>query len=485
MSSLLDVRPGERLRGSETPRVWSFPPSVSSAGDEVSEFAATFGLDLFPWQRLVLRTALAERADGRWAASEVGLVVPRQNGKGSVIEARELGGLFLLGERTITHTAHEFKTAVEAFRRIRTIIDGSDELTRKVKTIIKMPNPTIELTAKAGGGRLMFVARSGGSGRGFSGDVVILDEAYDLTQDQMDALVPTLTTAENPQIWYTSSAGKSHSEVLAKVRRRGVEGSPTLAYMEYSVAEPDIDSPPLDPDDPRLIAQANPSYPLFPDDDYLATEAGSLSIQGRLRERLGIFDAALGVGLFDMDVWNGPRCLDRTSKIAGSVFLGVEVAQDQSWAAIDAAGMRDDGRLHVQVAEYRPGTDWIPAKVIELSGKHRPRVALCPNTPAGALIGPLKAAGVRVDEVPTGEYAQACAAFHVRYREDGLRHLGQREMDVSVEGAQRRQSGDAWVYDRRTNDLDISPLAAAVIAARAATAGPPKNAGRGRAIALG
>jgi hypothetical protein len=222
MSSLLDVRPDAALRGSEQPRIWSFPPAVSSAGDEVSEFVAQFGLDLFPWQRLVLRTALGERADGRWAASEVGLTVPRQNGKGSVIEARELGGLFLLGERTITHTAHEFKTAVEAFRRIRTIIDGSDELTRRVKTIIKMPNPTIELTS---GARLMFVARSGGSGRGFSGDVVILDEAYDLTQDQMDALVPTLTTAENPQIWYTSSAGKSHSEVLAKVRRRGVEGS--------------------------------------------------------------------------------------------------------------------------------------------------------------------------------------------------------------------------------------------------------------------
>lgn len=469
MSSLLDVKPAAALRGSEQPRIWTYPPSVSSAGDEVAEFAAQFGLDLFPWQRLVLRTALGERVDGRWAASEVGLVVPRQNGKGSVIEARELGGLFLLGERTITHTAHEFKTAVEAFRRIRTIIDGSDELTRRVKAIIKMPNPTIELVS---GARLMFVARSGGSGRGFSGDVVILDEAYDLTQDQMDALVPTLTTAENPQIWYTSSAGKSHSEVLAKVRRRGVEGSRTLAYMEYSVAEPEPGEPPLDPDDRVLIAQANPSYPLFPDDDYLATEAGSLSVQGRLRERLGIFDAALGVGLFDMDLWNGPRCLDRMSSIAGPVFLALEVAQDQSWAAIDAAGLREDGRLHVQVAEYRPGTDWIAEKVRELSPSW-PRVALCPNTPAGGLIEPLKRAGIEVHEVSSGDYAKACAAFHTLYREDGLRHLGQRELDVSVDGAQRRQSGDAWVYDRRTTDLDISPLAAAVLAAHAANGEQP------------
>jgi phage terminase large subunit-like protein len=109
------------------PRILSAPPAVSSSGDEISDFAARFGLVLVPWQRLALRTAMAERADGRWAAGRVAIIVPRQNGKGTIIEARELGGLFLLGEKMITHTAHEFKTAQDAFRRIRTIIDGSDE----------------------------------------------------------------------------------------------------------------------------------------------------------------------------------------------------------------------------------------------------------------------------------------------------------------------------------------------------------------------
>jgi hypothetical protein len=57
-----------------------------------------------------------ERADGKWAAFEVGLNVARQNGKGSILEARELAGLFLLGERLIIHSAHEFATSLEAFR---------------------------------------------------------------------------------------------------------------------------------------------------------------------------------------------------------------------------------------------------------------------------------------------------------------------------------------------------------------------------------
>jgi hypothetical protein len=40
------------------------------------------GLILDPWQQFVLVNALGERADGRWAAFEVGVDVARQNGKG-------------------------------------------------------------------------------------------------------------------------------------------------------------------------------------------------------------------------------------------------------------------------------------------------------------------------------------------------------------------------------------------------------------------
>ena len=38
----------------------------------------------------LLRPGLGEKPDGRWAADEVGIVVPRQDGKGAIFEAREL-----------------------------------------------------------------------------------------------------------------------------------------------------------------------------------------------------------------------------------------------------------------------------------------------------------------------------------------------------------------------------------------------------------
>ena len=74
------------------------------------------GLFLDDWQQFVLRHALGERADGKWAAQTVGLTVGRQNGKGSILEARELAGLFLLGEQLIIHTAHLQKTATQHFQ---------------------------------------------------------------------------------------------------------------------------------------------------------------------------------------------------------------------------------------------------------------------------------------------------------------------------------------------------------------------------------
>src|SRR5499427_4923258 len=99
------------------PRLLVAPDYRSSAGQEAIELAQLAGLYLDPWEALVLEHALGEGDDGRWAAAEVGLCVPRQNGKNAVLEARELAGLFLLDEHLTIHSAQHFKTAKEHFLR--------------------------------------------------------------------------------------------------------------------------------------------------------------------------------------------------------------------------------------------------------------------------------------------------------------------------------------------------------------------------------
>src|SRR5262249_17918646 len=187
----------------------------------------------------VLDQGLRKRPDGRWAAFEVALIVARQNGKGAVLEARELAGLFLDAndgfgdEQLILHSAHEFKTASEAFRRVLALIQDSRLLSRHVQNVyLQRGAEAIELK---NGKRLRFVARSSGSGRGFSGDLIILDEAQQLGDQAMAALLPTLSARPNPQVWYTATAGTEQSIQLGRVRDRGLAGGDgALAVFEGS-----------------------------------------------------------------------------------------------------------------------------------------------------------------------------------------------------------------------------------------------------------
>src|SRR5271154_6629252 len=93
--------------GAQRPRVDHKPRHKHSTGPEAIELAASAGLILDDWQQYILTNWLGETTDGRWSASTIGLMVSRQNGKGALLEARELAGLFLLEEPVIIHTAQE------------------------------------------------------------------------------------------------------------------------------------------------------------------------------------------------------------------------------------------------------------------------------------------------------------------------------------------------------------------------------------------
>jgi hypothetical protein len=182
---------GVPLLGDQEPRVCSLPPFDSGvSGRNAVTLAGVAGLELDPWQQLVLESGLRRR-DGKWAAFEVALIVARQNGKGTVLEALELAALFLFPDvRLILHSAHEFKTAAEAFLRVRALIEDNPEFDSQVSRIRTAAGA--EAVELKDGKRLRFVARSSGSGRGFTSDLVILDEAYKLGDQEMAALLPTL-----------------------------------------------------------------------------------------------------------------------------------------------------------------------------------------------------------------------------------------------------------------------------------------------------
>lgn len=473
--------------GIQTPRIASIPSYVSSAGQEAVELAASCGLMLDPWQEFCLIHGLGERGDGKWAAFECAIVVSRQNGKGGIFEARCLAGLYLFGEQLILYSAHEFKTAQEMFLRIQNLIENTDWLRRRVKRIrTSHGEEGIELLT---GQRLRFVARSTGSGRGFSGDVNIMDEAYNLPATAVDALMPTMSARPNPQLWYGSSAGDKKiapCEHLARVRRRGIQGDdPSLFYAEWSIephtrecAEDCTDHD--DPADPASWAKANPALGIRISVEHVARERASMGERGFLRERLGVGDWPTD----EADQWQvipqsrWEAVADEQSEAVGRVAFAIHVAPDRSYAAIAVAGRRADGLLHLEVVDHRPGTRWVPERAAQLQERWDPVTwVVDAGSPAGSLIADLEAVKVETSDGETRLEITKPTARQVGHAwgqfvdgvmpeegEPGVRVLPHPALDAAVAGAATRRLGEGKAWDALTASVDICPLVATTLA---------------------
>ncbi len=469
------------LLGRQQPRILVSPPRVSSAGQEAAELAESAGLVLDPWQRLALEEALGERADGSWAAYEVGLEVPRQNGKGSWIEARELAGLFLFGDRLIVHSAHLFKTAKEAFKRILQLIEGSSDLAREVRRVTwTHGSEGIELMS---GQRLEFVARGRGSGRGLTGDVVVLDEAYNLSTDMMADLLPTLSARPNPQIIYTSSAGfgidRSESDVLWALRRRALLGIDTerLCWMEWSAHE-DSATDSLD-----ALADANPGLGQRLTVEFSATERGAMTEEAYRRERLGIWapsrklDDEQGESL--RDLW--AQCELAVSTVGKRRAFGVGVAPESTSAALWVAGESSAGGWHLEIIDHGPDVQAIGARAKALAVKHKAKVGFDPSGPAGVLVPVLGDVGLKVSGA---QLAAACADLVAGVKAKTIRQRVPSKLATAVAASMAGavkdpKPGDGgWVWSCKSSAVDITPTTGATVALWAAKASPARKSTR-------
>jgi phage terminase large subunit-like protein len=462
------------LVGVQRPRILVRPPSVGSSGREAVDLAAHAGLVLDPWQQFVLEVGLAERADGKWAAFETAVVVSRQNGKGAIFEALALAKLVLFGraDSLFIYSSHEFKTSREAFRRIGMLIDQTPELSARLLRPVR--NPSEFGYDFRNGSRLRFFARSGGSGRGWSADDVFFEEAFRLGPEMMAALLPTLSTRENPQVWYASSAALADSTQLHALRRRALagEGVDRLAYMEFSAPED------ADVHDREAWALANPALGYRLTEEFISSEVDALPDAVFRRERLSIPDLPSGEALFPMHSW--AACADPDSRAKDPIALAVDVAPDRSSASIAAAGTRADGKPHVTIIESHAGTDWVVPRVAALVEKWQPSaVALDSAGPAGALVQDFTAADVDVVTATARDLTNACGRFYDLVVAGELRHRDEATLNIAAAAARRRNVGDAWAYTRRRDsDADISPLYAATLALWAhAEHGGPREPG--------
>lgn len=476
--------PPTRLSGARHPRVEVKPQcEISfSHGDLAVELMRRAGQVMDFWQTQALGLMMSVKPDGKWACFEYAEIVARQNGKGAILEARALAGLLLLGENLIMWSAHEYKTAMEAFRRCRSLLaelgeEISPNLIQVGDVLVKVNNTNGEesferLDTKA---RIKFIARSKGSGRGFSGDLIILDEAFAFTLAMQEALLPTTNARPNPQIIYTSSPplDSFSGEPLFALRARAeAGGDDSLGYRDWGVEGVLDELENIDLDDVNLYAASNPALGTRITLKTIVRNRRAMSDAGFAREILGIWPRQIkGGGAIDVKQFD--ELLDKESRREGDITLGVDISPMRDYASISVYGHRADGLGHLQLMDYRPGVGWLVARIVELRDSLNPIAIGMGRGTYASLETELAKVGISVPSDPEKpergdlavtngvEMAAACGQIIDAVREKTLRHLGENPLVAAVAGAKTRQTGDAIAWYRLDTSTDISPLVAA------------------------
>lgn len=348
--------------GSQTPRIRLCPEYDHTFGPECGQLAEAYGMKPDPWEQDVLDCWLSRREDGKPAAVTAGLSVPRQNGKNACIEMFELFCIVILGLKVL-HSAHEIKTAHVAFLRLSDYFENGKhpELAALVK-VIHHGNGQEDIILK-NGGSIQFIARSRSAARGFTVDIIVADEAQEMTDEQSEALMSIIAAAPSGerQIIYTGTPTPptSSGTVFERTRQKALDGELTpVIWHEWSVEEIG------DVTDRSRWYATNPALGIRLSEDYTASECSSMTPDGFARERLGWWVSHDETSLIARSDW-AACAIDPVPDMSGrKMAYGVKFATDGSLASLAVAAYDRDSEEppHIEVVDVRAGRDgtvWI------------------------------------------------------------------------------------------------------------------------------
>lgn len=469
------------LTGRQEPHHLSMFTGNTSLGEKVIELKRRLGAPSMPWQRDAQLAICSRNESGGWTHPTCCLLCTRQNGKSEILIDRCLYGLFKLGE-AIVYTAQRWKTARDAWRRMMSLIRSKSWLSKHVvKSTCSAGEGIIEL---ASGATINFGVRSNDAFRGITDvDLLIFDEAYNLTEGEVSAMSFIQMAADNPQRIYASSAVNQdqhpNGHVLAAVRARGLAGEPRLYFAEWMApGECDIDccemcalAGVMDREDPATWAYANPSYGVIQTAEKildikanLSTEAGrkAFDVEALGRGDWPVEDAELQP-VINPEVWGAMR--QANPPVHGSIALAVDMTADQRWVTIAAATWTEDDRVRLEIGYHQAPSGTVVAKLLQLINRWDPCVLVINGTsPAKSLVPELANAGIEPELTSSSQMTEACAGFYTAAVNHGLSHADDPRLNDALAGAEKKEfSGGAWGWDYRSNVV-LSPLQAATLA---------------------
>lgn len=407
----MSVNQGELI----LPRVANYPKYMTSAGGQVIDLMSDLGRPLDPWQAWILERGLGqnrdvESGDLMMAADTCGCWVPRQNGKGDIIMALEIGWLFLFNADLIGHSAHLYSTAAEGFVRIKNLIEDNEAILGSAIHRVWSANGKqgIELTRKYNRARLIFAAREGGQGLGFSFPKMILDEAQLLDADLMQTLLPTQSAMWDPQVWFFGTPPRKDNAWIYTIKALGERATPRVCWFDYGIDYIE----PMSPEFMQVVGseetnrRTNPSMGVRRPNRTGVRQAAAEGELGKLgrtvrfaMERNGMWlprAREAGDNAIDPTVWN--NLVAGKVEVPGDLVIAFHVDTHRSHGTVMWAG-KIAGFWRIGIADHRPGVAWLIPRLVELKRKYGP-VAFTVDARGEGMIKELKEHKIKLPDDP-------------------------------------------------------------------------------------
>ena len=463
------------LGGVQTPRIHSKLNDLPSKGQEMIDFATELGINLMEWQRFVCIHGHKVREDGRWAHSELGLIMARQQGKSTLMMLRILTGMFVWGEGLQLASAHRLTTSLETFRQIVGLIETHPKLEKEVKKIRWQHGAEeIELF----GNRRFVVKAANNAARGLSKpETIHLDELREYKdEDAWSSMRYSMMAAKNPQVWVYSSAGDQHSVILNKLRERALASATTndpIGWFEWS-AEPD--APILLPSGEMnwsAFAQANPSLgiTIHPDNlkavindppDIVRTEV--------LAQWVDTINSAI-----DAQKWAMCQIDAIPLDPEQPTWLGLDLSPDRKFGALVAAQRLSGERFYIQLLhtwsnDYSLNDLAVANDIAPYVRKYNTQTVAYSKRTSQAVASRLSSAGIQVTDMDGGIYAESCDRWLGAINSHRLQHSGQEELTQQTLSAAKLPFGDgSWIIGRRASRVAVCASVASALVTYFAT----------------
>jgi hypothetical protein len=293
---------------------------------------------------------------GKWICKTCGGSVPRQNGKTGLLEGRAEAGMLLYNEQVI-YTAHLQKTATETFEEMASFFD-TPKLRKHIKDIkTALGREQIILNS---GARVKYLARTRNGGRGQHGDLLIFDEAQELSVDAHASFIPAISASLNPQVIYAGTPPDPTADgtVFRGIRDNARAGkTKSTAWFEFSVEEIG------DVHNRKRWAHTNPALGRRILEATIEGECEQMPPDTFARERLGWWTPVVEHEIeyaIDSKVWD--ECRSEAPKPEGKTAYGIKFSADGSSVALAGAVIPADGPARISLIDVRPtghGISWL------------------------------------------------------------------------------------------------------------------------------